>query len=206
MDLLLKIRTHGAISEVIKGNTQKALNKLNRVKKETYQVVYYKGICYFDLNDLENARINLEKANDYHKDEPDLAVLLAQVYLLSNNSEKALKVLMPHQAYSQAKHFIKLIRRGQVEIDKYVLVTNLLSRAMMMLRNGEYSESIQLFEEVLEHTANKEERARLNNQIGGIYMNHFKDAERSKAYFLKAAKLNPKESVYIKNLKRAVNL
>lgn len=206
MSFLTKIQTRFAIEDLIKGNGEKALKKLNAIKKETYEVFYYKGICYFDLYDLEKAQVNLEKALDYGKEEADLVILLAQVYLLQKESEKALIILENYKTYEQAKIFIKLIKQGEKSIESYVKKTNLIAQAMTKLQKKDYAESLELFKKVLEVVNNKDEKANINNQIGGIYCNHLKNGEQAKLYFQKAIKLAPNTKVFRKNLARAQNL
>lgn len=206
MTLLMKIRIKSIIREIRKGNTKKALKKLNVINKDGYEVLYYKGICYFDLNNFKEAQFCFEKAFNYNRDEIDLAILLAQVYLLQNKSKESLKILQQYKDHSEVKYFIKIIMSGEVSINTYIQKTKFIGKAMNNLRDNNYEESIELFKDALEYANYKEEKAKLYNQIGGIYCNHIKDIEQAKIYFQKASKLSPRVKEYKRNLMRAQNI
>lgn len=208
MSLLIKIRMKSVIREIIKGNIAKALQKLNQMNQNQYEVLYYKGICYFDLNDFESAQIYFESAFNIDSGQPDLAILLAQAYLLQNNSKKSLDILQQYSANPEAAHFVKIIKYGQISINKYIQKTDLIGKAMNYLRDSDYVKSIEFFKNALDYINDKEEKAKLYNQIGGIYLNYIKDIDsvKAKEYFQQAIGLSPQVKVYKRNLARAQNI
>lgn len=206
MALLIKIHLKSIIRDIRKGNTQKALEKLNAMKNDKYEVPYYKGICYFDMNNFDEAQICLEKAYNYQKDDMEIAILLAQAYLLQKNSKKSLEVLKQYKDQPEAKYFIKIIMNGKESINTYVEKTKLIGKAMNNIRNNNYEKSIQLFNIALEYIGNKEEKAKIYNLIGGVYCNYIKDIEQAKEYFQRATKLSPQVKEYKRNLMRVQNI
>lgn len=199
MNFLFKIRMKQVQRHIRKGKANHALKILNHYADEIPDASFYKGVCYFEMMDLERARLYLElalsKKNDYN-----IASVLAKVYLFQKEWDQVLEVLKPYRDMPEVKQMISIMKYNIKDREKYVQYMNMVSKSMKHLQNKQYKESVSCLEESLDYIYNKEERGKTLNQIGGIYWNFLKDKEKAEYYFQEAHQLIPENKIYKKNL------
>lgn len=100
---------------------------------EYYAAYMYKGICYMKMNDLENARDNLEKATTVEPNEIQPHLFLAQAYTLQNNQQQAI------DTYQNALNIDKSNEKTRYDLAKTLLLFELFRQARL-----EYLELIEL--------------------------------------------------------------
>lgn len=185
-----------------KGNADKALELLSKISNPSYKHLFYSGICYYELNDLDNACKYLEQAQEL-KPEYAAARVLADIYLQKGLPELALKNVKPFKNEPEVKHFMKLVGADEEKRNKYIQHLRLVRYAISCLKTKEYSTCIKYLEEAVAVSQESHEKADAYNQMGAVYLNFLKDKDKAEEYFKKAVCLVPKNKTYKTNLTRA---
>ncbi len=203
MNILLKIRLRFISKKITEGKVEEVLKILNEYDDSIYEICFYKGVCYLDLGEIDRASYYLELALS-HKDKYECASALAGAYLLQRKWEEISKILSKYKDIQYAKQLIKISNSNNGKKENYYNYYTLVSKAMMYLREKDYKKSIDYLLEAFKYACFNEDKGKVYNQVGGIYLNYFKDYKNAEKYFKKAYNLVPNNKVYKKNLVKAI--
>lgn len=198
MNFIDKIKINSAIKYIKKGNIDKALLILNKIKLLSFDKAFYKGICYYETGKLDKAENYFITAINYKQDYNCIRIL-AEVYLQKGNWEMALKKLSTYKHKEDIKKIINIIKSEKTR-DNYIKHNKFVYYAMQHIRLGEYEESICNYKESLQYT---DDRASIYNQIGAIYFNYLKNREIAEEYFYKAYSMCPNNRTFKINYAKA---
>lgn len=113
------------------GNEKEAIEafeKATELDPELGEAYYNIGLIYIELNDLENAKINLEKAVD---DSIELALpYIGHIYEKEGNYEKAIQFLKKYTDHQQEASIYNQIGLMKVELGNYELALDSFKQAL----------------------------------------------------------------------------
>lgn len=167
-----------ATRSIRKGDAQKALHHLHKVKHETAQTLWLRGVAHFDLMHLAEAEAALQSALklDAHV---ETARLLADTLVLSDKWEAAWDVLAPFRNNQHAFDLVRVIESDAKIQQRYQRYLRHITKAMFELRNRNYKNSIALLKKAMQYT---DDTSRIKKQIGGIYLNYLRNDKEAEKY------------------------
>lgn len=198
MTVIEKLYLKTALHHMKKGEVEKTLSILNRIKCNCYEKHYYAGTCYFDIGENSRAEEELDKALIINKNF-ECAFVLAQILIMQGKWLMAKEILKPYKKKKETEEIIRIINSGRDDKGKYIRYITAIRKGINLIKNKRYEDSIRCFEESLDFTENK---SHVYNQIGAVYNNYIKNKEMAEKYFRLACKLSPGVSTYKKNLAR----
>lgn len=161
-----------------RGDAQRALQHLHKVRQQSAKTLWLRGVAYFDLMQLAQAETALRQAAALDAT-VQTARLLAETLVLSEQWDAAWEVLAPYRNDQDAFDLVQVIESDAATRQRYRSYQRCLTKAMFELRCKNYKGSVKLLKKAMQFT---DDTSKLKKQIGGIYLNYLRNDPEAKKY------------------------